>query len=89
MKGILMLKYRTTHWEALRIDEVEVERESSVSVWIDGQCVRKQSNWALYFDTWEEAHAFLVAKAQRKVNRCQDQLKEANEKLRRAQALCK
>jgi len=42
------------------IEEVEVERETDKSVWIDGRRNMKESDWANYYDTWEEAHSNLL-----------------------------
>lgn len=38
-----------------KIEEVEVDRETSSSVWINGNRNSKVSEWHTYFDTWEDA----------------------------------
>lgn len=75
-----MIKYRV--W--IRFNEikpVEVERETKTSVWVDGTRNAKMSNHYCYFGTWEEAHAFLLAKAEEDCTRIRRQLEYANSKL--------
>jgi hypothetical protein len=59
------------------ISEVDVERESGSSVWIAGRRHAKRSEWENYFDTWEQAHQFLLDLAQEEVDSCRLQLERA------------
>lgn len=43
------------------IEEVEVEKETDKSVWINGQRSAKHSDYANYYDSWDIAHAALLA----------------------------
>jgi hypothetical protein len=38
----------------------------------------KKSDWQCWFDTWEQAHDFLVSEAQKKVDSLRLELKKAN-----------
>jgi hypothetical protein len=49
------------------ITPVEIERETDKSVWVNGNRNAKQSDWATYFDTWEEAYSALLEAADKKV----------------------
>lgn len=62
-----MVKYETERTEfsvIARITPVEVERESVSSVWINGDRRAKADR---YHDTWEIAHAHLLAESERHV----------------------
>jgi hypothetical protein len=61
-----MKKYRTGGWGKELIEEVEVERETEQCVWIkryptskEASRHAKRSSYDNFFDTWEEAHAYL------------------------------
>jgi multidrug efflux pump subunit AcrA (membrane-fusion protein) len=60
-----------------KITQVEVERETDISVWINGHRNAKRSEWNNYYDTWEEAKAALQAKAQSQVDSLRLQLERA------------
>ena len=66
-----MKKYKTSggyRWSLdAEITEIEVERESEHSVWINGRAHRKISEYSVYHDTWEKAHEFLLIHARRKL----------------------
>lgn len=51
------------------IQEVEVEKETDKSIWIDGNRESKNSDHAQYHDTWDDAKAFLLKKAEKKLNK--------------------
>jgi hypothetical protein len=85
-----MKKYMTGGFES-PIEEVEVVKETKKSVWVKREgwakgtesidrC-HKRASWHNYFDTWEEAHAFLMDKAQREVDSLRRQLELAKGKL--------
>lgn len=79
-----MLKYRTS-WD--RIEAFEVERETEKMVILpakNGQrSIRenKVSEYCRWHDTWEAAHAFLVAKAEKDVESLRMRLEQAKGKL--------
>jgi ribosome-binding protein aMBF1 (putative translation factor) len=80
-----MIKY----WADLyfrRVVRVEVDRETAHFVWSKGEKQAKRSEFHVYKDTWEEAHAELVkyvnweiAKARTSLEWSQDKLKEVME----------
>lgn len=49
-----MKMYETKSWTD-KITEVEVERATSSSIWINGRMSRKRSDWKNYFDSKQEA----------------------------------
>ena len=77
-----MIKYRVEipwRWDAAaEIIEVEVEKETDKSVWINGSRNAKVSEDANYYDTWEEAKDALVVCQKSRVNRLRSQLVKAN-----------
>ncbi len=79
-----MIKYRT---ESNKIEAMEVERETDKQVVLpakNGYPSRREnkvSDWRNWHDTWEAAHAFLVANAQRDIDSLRKQLERANGKL--------
>lgn len=86
--------YRTGGWGHL-IEEVQVVKSTEKSVivlekrWMIGgrdqeyQKVRhaKRSEYSAYFPTWEEAHAYLLDKAEREVNGARLRLNDATGRL--------
>ena len=51
----------------IKIDEVEIERETDSSVWINGQ--RYVKGWSLsFFDTWEDAYEMIMDLKIRKID---------------------
>lgn len=75
-----MLKYRT-YVSSHKIDAVEVERETDISVWVGNRRRAKLTSYDCYFDTWEEAHEFLVDNAERDVECIRLNLERAKGKL--------
>lgn len=79
----MLVKFRTDY-NANRIDVVEVLRETNASVFFLGSHGRtecreaKMSDWKQYHDTWADAHAYLMAKAQSCVDRARRALELAN-----------
>lgn len=73
-----MIKYRTRFNE---INAIEVFRETDKQVVIlVGKTERREnkfSDWSSWHDTWEAAHAFLIAKAEEKVDSLRLQLEQA------------
>ena len=55
-----MKKYRATKWGKDPVEEVEIEKETSVFVWIKGQRHKKETEYHCFFDTREEAFDYLI-----------------------------
>ena len=64
-----MLKYMAEHSWRDEIRVVEVEKETESSVWIGGRRRPKIAQSATFHDTWDEAHAHLIAIAEGEVMR--------------------
>jgi hypothetical protein len=85
-----IIKYRTDHF-ADKIEKVEVLRETDACVYVPATGYRKSgsgerresklSDYAQYHDTWADAHAYLLQKAERVVKSARQQLEAANGKL--------
>jgi hypothetical protein len=79
-----MKKYRTSRWNPAKIEEIEITRETEVSVFYKSpgsrteSCERKSADSHRWFNSWEEAHAYLVGEAERSVNNCRRMLETAN-----------
>lgn len=73
-----MIKFRTGGFRNNQIEEIEVERETANSVWVDGSRHAKDTSWHKYFDSWDAAHAYLLGKAE-------SDLESARKSLERAQ----
>lgn len=83
-----MIKHKTGY--GLRIEEVEIVRETAASVfysWHDwnGKVAErkaaKRSDYACYHDSWSGAHSYLLAKAEAKVAAARRALESANGEL--------
>lgn len=81
----MMIKYRTRwHDSAMAIIEtVEVLRETERQVFLPSsrpggkeRKENKESGWQNYFDTWEQAHDFLVEEATKTVDWAARQLEQ-------------
>ena len=78
-----MIKYRT-RFNEIEAFEIVRETENQVILMLDNgrenrsNKVTDLTNW---FDTWEEAHAFLVDQAQRDVDSLRMRLTQANGRL--------
>ncbi len=64
-----------------KISEVEIDKETDTSVWINGKRRAKRSLWMNYYDTWEEARDGLLLIQQWRVEMLRSQLKRANSAL--------
>lgn len=75
-----MIKYRT-RFDI--IEAIEVVRETKKKIVLPANSCGKEisenkvSNWTNWHETWEEAHAFLVSKAEREVESLRLQLEQA------------
>ena len=79
-----MIKYKTNkHFFRSEgfINKVEVERETEQSVWINGRRNSKHSDYSSFFDSFDEAKAFLLAIAEKKVTLAKLRLNDAQGEL--------
>jgi len=75
-----MIKYKTKEWRCEpepRIVIIECERESERCVWIDGKRHLKVTDNYIFFNTWNEAHEYILGLANNSVNRAILQLERA------------
>lgn len=76
-----MKKYGASYWLDT-IVEVWVIKETKDGVWFpDGTSVTKKGRDGEYFDTWEEAHDYLLKRQQERVDSLHRQLEEAKARL--------
>ena len=76
-----MKKFRVGGCSRKLIEEVEVDRETDVSVFIEKQRHAKRSSYYNYFDTWDEAKDFLLKKATGEAEKYRRLLEVANGRL--------
>ena len=76
-----MKKFRAGGFSRKLIEEVEVDRETDVSVFIDKRRHAKRSSYHNYFDTWDQAKDFLLKKAEGEAKKCRRLLEVANGRL--------
>lgn len=76
----MITKFRTGGFGNIPIETVEVERETDSSVWINGRRNAKTTSWDKYWDSWEEAHAYLLEKAERSLQSARRSLEMAQAK---------
>ena len=65
-----MIKWKAILFEDGEIMPVECTKETATSVYFSGVGefgVPKKGEHAAFFDTWEEAHAYLIKKAEKKL----------------------
>ena len=74
-------KYKTGGYGGDLIEVVEVDRETKDSIFINGRRTSKRSSHHAYWDSWEEAYASLVDKAQQRVASARRSLKDAQDHL--------
>lgn len=76
-----MKKYRCrieSRWDRdPEIKEVEVERETQSSVWINGRVERKMTEYYYYFDTWEDAYQALLNAQRQHVSKMEKRFKDS------------
>lgn len=80
-------KARNSTWDTTKIEEVEVERATPDSVWINGRRNAKRSGYDNYFDSHDEAKAFLLEKATNEMNRAIDLLYRMEKRIKEINAL--
>ena len=82
-----MVKFRTSRWN-LRIEEVEIKRQTLNSVWlIDNTRRVKMTQHENYFDTKAEAKAYFVNRAQLSLDNCHRRVRNAEKYLATAKAI--
>lgn len=69
------------------IEQVEVERESENSVWIDGRRSSKMTSYECYFDTFEQAKDYLISELLKDIRSAQTRVARLTERLERVQRL--
>ena len=72
-----MTKYKTGGYGGDLIEVVEIDRETKEYVFVAGRRLFKRSSYHAYWDSWEEAHASLLYKAQQRVAAFMRNLKDA------------
>ena len=81
-----MIKYKTKSYSA-RIFEVEVQKETDLSVWVNGHRESKDTRYSKYSDTFDDAKNYLVKRIESKIESLSRQLKNEKERLEEARSL--
>lgn len=81
------MKYYKVITHYAEVEEIEVDRESDSSIWINSRRVAKKSNYDCYFLTIKEAKQYLMDKYQLKISHLERDLKYYQNKLEKATAL--
>ena len=68
----MITKYYANGWTW--IDVVEFDRETDKSLFLGERRVSKTTEWGVYFDTREEALAWLVSQAEKRIVKAKIQL---------------
>lgn len=78
-----IVKFRTRFHgiSVAQIKKVSVTRETAVCVWIDTRRYAKRSELENFFDTWDEARAFLLNCAEARLMDARRRLQEARDAL--------
>jgi hypothetical protein len=71
-------KYKAERLGPPHIEAVEVEKETEACVWIRGRRIAKRSSYERYFDTWAEAKADLMQRAEEAIAHARRSLERAN-----------
>lgn len=83
-----MIKYKT---KFNKIEAIEVLRETEKQVVrLVGETERRESkvcDWYVWHDTWEDAHAFLIAEAENEINSLRLRLEQAKGTLGQIQGM--
>ena len=82
-----MKKYMTQTGYYPSIEVVEADRETDISVWIDGRRHNKMSDYDSYFDTLEQAKAHVVQWAVNNLDLQKKRVEVAYELLRKAETV--
>lgn len=76
-----MIKYKADDWLRQKVDIVECDRETDSSVFVDGKRRAKESAHECYFDSFDEAKAWLLDRAERRVQAARIALQRAQDSL--------
>jgi len=82
-----MIKFRTGGFGKNLIEDIEVERETEKSVWVNGSRVIKHGSPLIYWDTWIEAHSFLLKRAARELESARRSFEVAQEGYRNIEGM--
>jgi hypothetical protein len=80
-KGAGVNMWVTTRWGDKQIKQVEVDRKTETSVWVEGRRRNIKSDWDNYHETWYDAYSFLLNRATDKRDRARENLERAEEQL--------
>lgn len=90
-----IIKWKTERYNRSSIVRIECTRETEHTVWMMGRWGKKNkenkaakiSDWGRYHDSWAQAHAYLLEKAERSLVYAQKALEDAHEELRKVESL--
>jgi hypothetical protein len=85
-----MKLYKTNNFYTLRpIDEIEleVEKETDSTMWVNGKRMVKKTEMNCYFKTYNEAKTYLILKQKDKITKIETSLKFAQNQLQKLQEL--
>lgn len=68
-----MIFYEVNRWRGT-VDPIEVERETEVSIWIDGKKCARHTQYNDYYPSFDEAKMALINRIQRKITSLEAQL---------------
>ncbi len=77
-EDLMITKYKTRKATFGKlIEPVQVQKETEASVWIDGRRIAKRTQYDNYFDSFDEAKAFLTEYAENMLNSSRRSLERA------------
>jgi len=79
------MKAYQTCWN--QITEVDAEKFTDTSIWINGRRSNVKSGWKNYFPSWEMAKAFIIANLESELARAKRMVDVARSNLETAKAL--
>lgn len=87
----MITKYRTGRFGSRNkpIEEIQVERETEHSVWINGSRNKKNTDSCRYWDTYDEAKDYLVKKQELDIQRAENNLERKRKEYDRLKGLLK
>lgn len=69
-----MKMFCATNYGSPKIKEIDLDRATASSVWIDGRRRARESEYEAYFDTWDEARKHLLFIYEKRVAQARSQL---------------
>ena len=85
-----MIKYKTEEWRgepSARILKIECERETDKCIWIGNNRRLKITESERFFDTWKEAHEYILEMANNQVNYARLRLERAKDLLKNIEGM--